>query len=205
MSVRKLIVATGNAGKLREIRQKLTPFGIEVEGLESHPEWVPAVEDGETFAANARKKALAIARQSGTVCLADDSGLTVEALEGRPGVYSARFAGEDADDARNNAFLLEQLAHVPAGQRQGAFCCVMALCSPEGQCRLFEGRLEGEILFSPRGQEGFGYDPLFWLAARNCSMAELSLEEKNLISHRGQALAQVVLVLSEQPQLLPGA
>ena len=149
-------------------------------------------EDGDTFAANAAKKAEAIAHATGLPCLADDSGLTVVALDGSPGVHSVRFSGENANDSSNNDKLLEVMARVPEAQRQAAFCCVMALCLPDQPTRLFEGRVEGQILSEARGDGGFGYDPLFWLSEFDCTMAELPLDIKNQISHRGHALRQVV-------------
>ena len=188
----ELLVATGNQGKLREIRRLCAEHGIEVLGLEDFPGAPEVVEDGATFAENARKKALGLARFSGRPTLADDSGLVVAALSGAPGVRSARYAGESADDAANNRKLLAALAEVPAGARQGAFCCVMALCAPDGTCRLFEGRLEGMLLDAPRGSGGFGYDPLFLVPEYGKTLAELPLEVKNRISHRGQALRQVL-------------
>jgi XTP/dITP diphosphohydrolase len=191
----ELVVATRNAGKLREIRHLLEGVGIQVVGLELFPDLPEVVEDGDSFAANAAKKAETIARLTGRPCLADDSGLTVVALNGEPGVHSARYAGVQGDDAANNARLLRELAGVPDDRRQAAFCCVMALCWPGQPTRLFEGRVTGRILRVPRGSGGFGYDPLFLVDGFDRTMAELPLEEKNLISHRGQALRQAVAAL----------
>lgn len=193
----RLVVATTNQGKLREIKVRLKDTSIEVEGLDTHPEWEPAVEDGATFAQNARKKARAIAVQSGILCLADDSGLIVDALDGRPGIHSARFAHSNATDAENNAYLLECLQGVPASERGAAFVCVMALCTPEGECHMFEGKLAGTILCAPEGSGGFGYDPLFRLPEEEKSLAQLALENKNRISHRGLALTQVLEFLQQ--------
>ncbi len=192
-----LVVATTNQGKLHEIAAVLQGANVEIVGLNSHPEWVPAVEDGETFAQNARKKAESIAAQSGQLCLADDSGLVVAALDGRPGIFSARFAHSEATDAENNAYLLKNMRGVPVAQRSAAFVCAMALCAPGGECHIFEGKLAGQILMEPRGGGGFGYDPLFWLPELDKSLAEISLTEKNLISHRAQALAQVTAYLKQ--------
>ncbi|MDO9081245.1 MAG: RdgB/HAM1 family non-canonical purine NTP pyrophosphatase, partial [Desulfuromonadales bacterium] len=150
-----------------------------------------------TFAENATKKAATIALLSGRLTLADDSGLEVAALAGEPGIHSARYAGEDADDAANNRKLLAALATLPPEQRAAAFVCVMALCTPDGSCRTFAGRLEGAIINELRGTEGFGYDPLFVVAGEQRTLAEIPLAEKNRISHRAQALAQVVAVLQE--------
>ena len=192
-----LVVATTNKGKLREIKERLKHYPIEIESLEAHPQWKPAVEDGHTFAQNAIKKAQAIAEQSGKLCLADDSGLVVDALDGRPGVHSARFAHAEATDVENNAYLLECLSGVPDSERGAAFVCVMALCAPDGKCHLFEGRLAGMIMREPEGSGGFGYDPLFWLPQQKRSLAQLALEDKNRISHRGLALTQVLEFLKK--------
>jgi XTP/dITP diphosphohydrolase len=194
--MRTLVVATRNAGKLREIRHLLEGVGIAVLGLDAFPDLPEIIEDGATFAANATKKAETIAHLTGQPCLADDSGLTVEALDGEPGVHSARYAGRQGDDAANNARLLKELADIPDDRRQAAFCCVMALCLPGEPTRLFEGRVAGRILAAPRGTDGFGYDPLFLVDGFDRTMAELPIEEKNRISHRGQALRQVVAKLT---------
>lgn len=191
----ELVIATRNQGKLKEIRRLLAESTLEVRGLESFPELPEVEEDGATFAENARKKAETIARLTGRLTLADDSGLEVAALNGAPGVYSARYAGAGASDGDNNAKLLTALEGVPAEQRQGAFCCAMALAAPGQQTRLFFGRVEGRILTAPRGAGGFGYDPLFLVREFAQTMAELPLETKNRISHRGQALRQALAVL----------
>ena len=190
--MKELVVATRNAGKLREIRHLLEGAGIEVVGLDAFPGIPEIEEDGATFAANAAKKAETIAHLTGRPCLADDSGLAVEELGGEPGVHSARYAGVQGDDAANNGKLLRELDGVPAERRQAAFCCVMALSLPAAATRLFEGRVTGRILDAPRGSGGFGYDPLFLVDGFDRTMAELSLVEKNRISHRGQALRQVI-------------
>ena len=193
----ELVVATRNAGKLKEIRRLLESHGVSVLGLEGFPGAPDVVEDGRTFAENAIKKAEAVAQFTGLACLADDSGLVVDALQGRPGVHSARFSGDDADDRSNNRKLLDEMAAVPASRRQASFRCLMALCLPTQPPRLFEGRVNGQILEREQGDGGFGYDPLFWLPEHNCTMAELPLDIKNEISHRGQAMRQLVDFLSE--------
>lgn len=195
----QLVLATRNQGKLREIRELVRDTGIEVLSLEDFGDLPPVVEDGDTFEANAQKKARSIAELTGCLTLADDSGLVVEALNGQPGVLSARYAGEDATDADNNAKLIDALSEVPAGNRKGAFCCVMALCRAGGDCHLFSGRLEGEIARAPRGSGGFGYDPLFIVREYGKTLAELPLETKNRISHRGRALKEVVAFLKSLP------
>ncbi|MDZ4185252.1 MAG: XTP/dITP diphosphatase [Desulfuromonadales bacterium] len=193
----ELIVATRNHGKLKEIEALLSPLQIIVRGVAEFPELPEVDEDGFTFAENATKKAATIARLSGRLTLADDSGLEVAALGGGPGIHSARYAGADADDVANNRKLLAALATLPLAQRAAAFVCVMALCTPDGSCRTFAGRLEGSIITELRGTEGFGYDPLFVVAGGQRTLAEIPLAEKNKISHRAQALAQVVAVLQE--------
>lgn len=192
----ELVVATRNPGKLREISHLLAGAGIAVVGLDGLPGLPEVVEDGATFADNAVKKAETIAALTGRACLADDSGLVVDALAGAPGVHSARYAGSQGDDAANNRRLLRELAGVPADRRQAAFCCVMALCRPGAPTALFTGRVTGRILTEPRGQGGFGYDPLFLVDGCDRTMAELPLDEKNRLSHRGQALRQVAAVLT---------
>ncbi len=195
----ELVVATRNAGKLKEIRRLLESQGFRILGLEAFPDAPEVVEDGDTFAENAVKKAQAIAQFTALPCLADDSGLVVDALQGRPGVHSARFSGADADDQSNNRKLLEAMARVPKSQRQASFCCVMAMCMPGQSPRLFAGRVDGLILEQERGAGGFGYDPLFWLPDYSCTMAELPLDTKNQVSHRGQALHQLVNFLTAPP------
>jgi XTP/dITP diphosphohydrolase len=192
----ELVVATRNAGKLKEINRLLESQDVSVLSLDNFPEAPEVEEDGDIFAANAAKKAETIARFTGLPALADDSGLVVVSLQGRPGVHSARFSGVDANDHSNNCKLLDEMGLVPEKQRQAAFCCVMALCLPAHPTRLFEGRVEGLILSKEQGDGGFGYDPLFWVSEFNCTMAELPLDKKNRISHRGQALRQVVKYLS---------
>lgn len=193
-----LVVATGNKGKLKEISRLLEIKGVKVIGLDEFPDAPDVVEDGKTFAANAAIKAEAIARHTGLPCLADDSGLVVAALQGAPGVHSARYSGVDATDRSNNRKLLEEMALVPESERQAVFCCVIALCLPDQATRFFEGRVEGQILMQEQGGGGFGYDPLFYLPEFGCTMAEIPLDVKNRISHRGQALRQLVEYLAAQ-------
>jgi len=196
----KLLVATGNQGKLKEIRRLLENSGVEVLGLDQYPQAPEVIEDGATFAANACKKALEMARFSGCLTLADDSGLVVEALSGAPGVHSARYAGKQGGDAANNAKLLAELADVIDEKRQAAFHCVMALATPEGECQTFSGQVSGLIMRAERGDGGFGYDPLFMVPEYGKTMAELPLDIKNRISHRGVALKQVLPVLQQMTE-----
>lgn len=190
-----LVVATKNPGKLREIREML---GSEVRllSLTDFPDVGDIVEDGRTFEANAIKKALAAAHHTGHVSLADDSGLEVDALNGAPGVYSARFAGEEATDEQNNVKLLQLLEDTPDEQRTARFRCVIAVGAPDGSVQTAEGTAEGRILQRPRGTDGFGYDPLFLVSGLRRTFAELPSEEKNRLSHRGRALQSVFPLLS---------
>jgi len=192
----RLVVATRNAGKLKEIKKLLAPLGVHAEGLAELDCALDVIEDGDSFAANARKKATEIAALTGRLTLADDSGLVVDALAGEPGIYSARYAGAGSSDADNNARLLRELASVPAERRTAAFVCAMALADADGNCREFSGRLAGRILEAARGDEGFGYDPLFLVAEYGKTLAELPLEIKNRISHRGSALRQVIAAIA---------
>jgi len=187
-----LVVATRNRGKLAEIRRLLEGSRIRIRGMEEFPDLPEVEEDGLTFAENARKKAEIVSLQTGLPALADDSGLTVEALGGQPGVRSARYAGDSAGDGENNRKLLEEMKNVQGPGRRGAFVCAMALCLPGEECRIFTGRLNGFLLEAPRGEGGFGYDPLFLVPEYGKTLAELSLDIKNRISHRGEALRGVM-------------
>ena len=193
----ELVVATTNKGKLQEINRLLADTGIVVKGLKEIEDLPEIIEDGDTFEANARKKALTVARHCGCLTLADDSGLVVKALQGEPGVYSARYAGPEANDTDNNRKLLSAMSGLPREQRKAAFHCAMALCDPSGDCRVFQGRLDGLILESPRGSGGFGYDPLFLVPEYGQALAELPLEIKNRISHRGEALRKTLEYLQQ--------
>ncbi|AUX26606.1 nucleoside-triphosphate diphosphatase [Sorangium cellulosum] len=187
----RLLAATSNRGKLTELRSLLADLPLEVLSLaEALPGAPPVVEDGETFLENALIKARAAALRSRWVTLAEDSGLEVDALGGRPGVRSARFAREGATDAENNAALLSALAEVPDERPLARFRCVMVLLDPrsEGQPVVTEGRCEGWICRQPRGAGGFGYDPLFVVEEFGRTMAELGEAEKNRVSHRGKAM-----------------
>lgn len=189
----EILVATSNPHKLDEIRAVLSPLGFRVIGLDDLEMSIPEpVEDGDTFEANARIKAVAYAAATGRTCLADDSGLEVDALDGAPGVHSARYAGvgatRDERDGANNRKLLGALADVPDSQRQARFVCAMCLADPDGSIRAeCRGTFEGVIGHEPRGENGFGYDPLLILPDLGCTSAELSPEDKNARSHRGQA------------------
>ena len=183
----RLLIATANPHKLEEIRAILDAPGLELVGLGAFPEAPGVVEDADSFEGNAAKKAREMAAFSGMWTLADDSGLEVDVLGGAPGVYSARYAGEPADYARNNAKLLAALNGKT--DRGARFRCVIALCSPDGDVRTVEGRCEGCIAATPAGDNGFGYDPLFIPDGYRQTFAELAPAGKNRISHRGAALA----------------
>ncbi|MCL4078757.1 XTP/dITP diphosphatase [Coriobacteriia bacterium Es71-Z0120] len=195
----RVVVASTNEGKVREIRHVLEPLGWDVvRAADLGAEALEVEETGSTFLENALLKARAYAEHFGCVALADDSGLEVDALGGAPGVRSARYAGEPSDDAANNAKLLAELADVPAGERTARFRCVVALVWPDGRVLAADGVCEGAIGFEPRGSGGFGYDPLFWpAAAPGRTMAELSPAEKSAISHRGSALRALRAALEQ--------
>jgi XTP/dITP diphosphohydrolase len=180
------VAATRNPHKLAELRQILRVAGLELVGLENMPHIAEVEEDGETFEANARKKAETVARAAGLWAMADDSGLEVQALGGAPGVRSARFAGEPPSHAANNAKLLTALE----GQtdRRARFCCVIALSNPCGESVAVQGECRGRIASAPRGTGGFGYDPLFMPDGYDLTFAEMAPENKNRISHRARAL-----------------
>ena len=184
-----LVLATRNKGKTEEIRALLSGFPVTLKNLDDFGPIPEVVEDGDTFDDNAYKKASFTARVLGFPAIADDSGLVVEALNGEPGVYSARYAGEDADDAANNAKLLEQMAGVE--DRRAAFQCVLSIAMPTGQALTYEGRCDGVIAQAPSGEGGFGYDPLFYCPDKGKTFAELTMEEKGEISHRGRAFKEV--------------
>ena len=202
----KLLVGTTNLGKLAEIREVLKDLPLEPTPLSSLRTWPQVVEDGQTFEENAIKKARIFADFSGHITLADDSGLVVDALDGAPGVHSARFSGEDANDARNNEKLLEALAGVPQEKRSARFVCVLALCLPAlsgGNKWIFGGECKGWIALSPQGENGFGYDPLFYYPPLGRTFAELDRETKCQVSHRGKALESLVQALPSLLNLRP--
>lgn len=193
--MKELVVASRNRGKIHELSLLLE--GVVEQVICAADLDLPEVEeDGSTFEANAIKKAQSACAISGKPALADDSGLVVKALDGRPGIYSARFAGEGAGDSANNDKLLKEMTGI--ADRHAAFTCVIALCLPNGACHTFNGELPGLILDAPRGEGGFGYDPLFLVPEYGKTFAELSVQIKNRISHRGQALAKLRRFLAEE-------
>lgn len=191
----KIILATQNKGKIRELQELLGDEDIEVLSLQDIKDWEDVEENGETFAENAALKAKAAVSKTGLIALADDSGLEVDALNGAPGVYSARFAGEPKDDERNNDKLLQLLETVPDEQRGARFRCALVVATPDGKEFLTEGIVEGQIMTQRRGSDGFGYDPLFFVPEYSRTMAELTLTEKNKLSHRAQAFRKAIPIL----------
>ena len=191
----KLLIATSNKGKIREFREMLGQDRFTWSDLTEHREIPPVEETGATFRANACLKAAYYAKALDTWTLADDSGLEVDALGGKPGVHSARWAQMNQagkGDADNNALLLKQIANVPDEKRTGRFVCVLALSNPQGQIILsVRDTVEGRIIHAPRGTNGFGYDPLFYFDELACTTAELPPEKKHQISHRGKALRRM--------------
>ncbi len=194
----KLVLASGNAGKLRELSALLEDFGYEVHA-QSEFDVIEPEETGTTFVENAIIKARNAAEHTGLPALADDSGIVVDALQGAPGVYSARFAGKNANDGANNALLVEKLASVPVEQRTARYRAVIAFMRHAGDPSpiICEGSWEGLIQLEPQGEGGFGYDPYFFLPTQGCTSAQLSAVEKNRLSHRGQALQQLRARLSD--------
>ncbi|MBP2655996.1 MAG: Nucleoside-triphosphatase rdgB [Firmicutes bacterium] len=190
--MKEIVVATTNQGKVREITMALSALPVKVVSLTELGIVPEAKETGETFLANAVLKATHYSLMTGKACLADDSGLAVDALKGEPGVYSARYAGEKATDAECNQKLLKELADTFPENRTARFHCVLAYVDPDGTLLTTEGVCEGVILQEERGTGGFGYDPLFYIPALEKTLAELSADEKNAISHRGQAVRNMV-------------
>ncbi|OEF98287.1 XTP/dITP diphosphatase [Desulfuribacillus alkaliarsenatis] len=185
----KVVLATQNKGKVREFKQSLQELGWEILSLDEFSDLPDIIEDGETFCENAIIKARVVMEVTGLPAIADDSGIVVDALGGQPGVYSARYAGEDATDAMNNKKLLEELKAVPPQERTAKFVsCIAYMDASDPEPILFEGECHGLIIDTPRGTEGFGYDPLFYIEEEGKTMAEVSLERKNEISHRAMAL-----------------
>ena len=207
--MRDILLATSNPGKAREMREILGESGAEVLSgvrwrlLTEFEGWPAPVEAGDTFRANAEIKARHYARLSGMWTIADDSGLEVNALNGEPGVRSARYAGTPKDDRANNALLIERLAGVPAEARSARFRCAVVLSDGETVLASAEGTVEGRIIDKPRGTNGFGYDPHFWIESAGMTAAEMPPEQKNAISHRGQALRrlrhQLIQLLAAEP------
>lgn len=195
--MRRIIFATGNAGKLREIREIMADMDVEVVSMKEAGLDVDIEENGDTFEANARIKAEAIAAHTDDIVLADDSGLEVDYLNKEPGVYSARYMGEDTSYEIKNQAILDRLHGVPKEKRTARFVCAIAAVLPDKQVLVTRETIEGYIGEKPAGTNGFGYDPIFYVDAYHCSTAELSEDEKNAISHRGKALRAMKALLHQ--------
>lgn len=192
---KRIIFATGNAGKMKEIRNILADIPAEVVSMKEAGVQADIVEDGKTFAENAVIKAKAIMELTGEIVLADDSGLVIDYLNGEPGIYSARYMGEDTCYRIKNANLIERLSGVPDEKRTARFVCAIAAAFPDGRVEITEGTIEGRIGYEEKGENGFGYDPIFFVPEYGCTTAELSEEQKNQISHRGKALTAMKAAL----------
>lgn len=195
----KLIIASLNKGKIREFTKLFQEMDIEVSSLIDYPDLPEVEETGTTFEENARIKAETIAKLTGSLVLADDSGLVVPALDGEPGIYSARYAGEPKDDKANISKLLRNLSQLDATDRSAYFVSYLVVAHPVSESLVVEGRVEGEIAQQPSGAEGFGYDPVFYVASEQATFAQISIERKNQISHRAVALKAL---LQQLPQWL---
>jgi XTP/dITP diphosphohydrolase len=194
----KIVFATGNEGKVREVREMLDGMGIELVSLSDYAHVPEIVEDGKSFLENALKKAKIISEFTGEIVLADDSGLQVDVLGGEPGIYSSRYAGESATDEENNAALLTKLKNISQEKRTAFFCCVLVLYKRDGSYDYFEGKWNGQIIDERLGNNGFGYDPIFFVPELKKTAAELTSEIKNKVSHRGQAFAQLKKAIGEK-------
>ena len=189
-----IVLASANKGKIAEIKDLLADLDpdLHIFSIDDYP-WIgPVPEPGKTFEANALYKARFVCQHSGCIALADDSGLEVDGLHGAPGVYSARYSGAEASDQENNAKLLAEMEQLSGNDRRARFRCVLAVCAPNGEQLVVDGSWEGRIADSPRGEKGFGYDPLFIDLSSGRTAAQMTREEKSQLSHRGQALRRLV-------------
>lgn len=194
--IQKIIFASGNAGKLLEIANIFQGTAIEIISLDQYPNLEPGIEDGRTYQENAIKKATPIVQATDLPTLADDTGLEVAYLKGAPGLYAARYAGEHCSPQDNMDKMLQELQGVPWEQRSAIFRSMLVLLKPDQSYLVAEGILEGTISLEPKGKQGFGYDPIFFVPELNKTLAELTLAEKNKISHRAKALQQLKALLS---------
>lgn len=195
--MKRLIFATGNQNKMREIREILADLPIEILSMKEAGIEADIVEDGKTFEENAIIKAKTIMELTGELVLADDSGLEIDYLNKEPGIYSARYMGEDTSYRIKNTSLIERLTGVPDEKRTARFVCAIAAAFPDGTIKTTEGVIEGRIGYEERGENGFGYDPIFYVPEFGCTTAELSEEQKNAVSHRGKALEKMREILKE--------
>lgn len=199
--VKRILFATSNQGKMKEVREILADLGVEVISMREAGVSAEIVEDGETFEENAVIKARTIMELTGEVTLADDSGLEIDALGGEPGVYSARYMGEDTSYHIKNNDLIRRLSQVPRQQRTARFVCSIAAAFPDGEIITTDGVIEGLIGYEEAGENGFGYDPIFVVPQLGCTTAQLSDEQKNEISHRGKALRKMKEELRKRMEL----
>lgn len=195
--MRRIIFATGNAGKMREIREIMADMPVEVVSMKEAGILADIEENGTTFVENAKIKATEIAKHTKDIVLADDSGLEVDYLNKEPGVYSARYLGEDTPYEVKNQAILDRLSGVPKEKRTARFVCAIAAALPDGKVLTTQATIEGYIGEKPAGENGFGYDPIFMVEEYQCSTAELSEEQKNEISHRGKALRKMKALLAD--------
>lgn len=194
----RIIFATGNEDKMREIRAILADLGMEILSMKEAGIKSDIVEDGATFEENAEIKARAIAGRCRDIVLADDSGLEIDALDGEPGIYSARYMGEDTSYRVKNKNLIDRLEGIPDEERTARFVCAIAAVFPDGSSEVVRGTIEGRIGYEERGRNGFGYDPIFIAPEYGCTTAELSEEQKNRISHRGKALEMMKNIIKDR-------
>lgn len=194
----KIIFATGNAGKMKEVREILKDLNVEILSMKEAGIQADVEENGKTFQENAVIKAREIMKISGEVVLADDSGLEIDYLNKEPGIYSARYMGEDTSYRIKNANLIERLQGVPDEKRTARFVCAIAAAFPDGSVETTEGTIEGRIGYEEKGENGFGYDPIFYVPEFGCTTAELTGEQKNQISHRGKALEAMKEILRKR-------
>ena len=195
--MKKIVFATGNQGKLREVKKILADLDVEIVSMKEEGIQIDVEENGTTFAENAQIKATAIGAHTDAIVLADDSGLVIDALNGEPGIYSARYLGEDTSYRIKNQNLIDRLEGVPDEKRTARFVCAIAAALPDGTVLHTEGTIEGIIGYEERGENGFGYDPIFYVPKLGKTTAELSDDEKNAISHRGSALEKMKVLLRE--------
>ena len=195
--MKKIIFATGNEGKMKEIRMILADLPVEVLSMKEAGIHADIVEDGKTFEENALIKAQTVQKLCGQIVLADDSGLEVDYMDKAPGVYSARFLGEDTSYDIKNQYIIDQLKDARGSERSARFVCVIAAAFPDGTTKTCRGTIEGEIGYTAAGENGFGYDPIFYVPEYGCSTAQLPPEIKNKISHRGKALEAMKEILKD--------
>lgn len=203
--MKTLIIASNNSGKIHEISAALKDLPLTIQSLKDYPQIKNIPENGKTFEENALIKARTVHRITGSYVLSDDSGLECDDLGGAPGVYSARYAGEGASDEQNNQKLIADIKAIHDPSRFARYVCVLVLVDPQGKETMVKETCDGLITMTPSGSEGFGYDPYFYLSDKKCTMAELPLDEKNKISHRGKALIKLVKILKKMKEINEGS